>query len=129
MPVALSETARRLLDAKTYVTLSTINTDGTPHASVVWARRDRDDVLISTTTARQKARNLSKDPHVSVSFFDPDEPFVYAGIRGEATVSEEGGRELIDELSVKYTAGTYPAEPEGTVRVVIRVTPDRVLGR
>jgi hypothetical protein len=56
------------------------------------------------------------------------EPFVYAEIRGEATVSEEGGRELI-ELSVKYTGDTYPAEPEGTVRVVIRVTPDRVLGR
>jgi hypothetical protein len=45
------------------------------------------------------------------------------------TVSEEGGRELIDELSVKYTGDRYPAEPEGTVRVVIRVTPDRVLGR
>ena len=47
----------------------------------------------------------------------------------EVTMSEEGGRELIDELSVKYTGDRYPAEPEGTVRVVIRVTPDRVLGR
>ena len=70
-----------------------------------------------------------KDPHVSVTFLDPDEPFVYAEIRGEATGSEEGGRELIDELSAKYTGDPYPAEPEGTVRVVIRVTPDRVLGR
>lgn len=129
MPVALSDTARRLLDEPTYVTLSTVNPDGTPQASVVWAKRDGDDVLISTTTVRQKARNLHKDPHVSVTFFDPDEPFVYAEIRGEASVSEEGGRELIDELSVKYTGEKYPAEPEGTVRVVIRVTPERVLGR
>ena len=129
MPVALSDTARRLLDHPTYVTLSTVNPDGTPQASVVWAKRDGDDVLISTTTARQKARNLRKDPHVSVTFFDPNEPFVYAEIRGEASVSDEGGRELIDELSVKYTGERYPSEPEGTVRVVIRVTPDRVLGR
>ena len=129
MPAVLSDTARRLLDGRTYVTLSTVNPDGSPQASVVWAKRDGDDVLISTTAARQKARNLSKDPRVSVTFFDPGEPFVYAEIRGEATVFEAGGRELIDELSVKYTGGTYPAEPEGTVRVVIRVTPDRVLGR
>jgi hypothetical protein len=44
-------------------------------------------------------------------------------------VSEAGGRELIDELSVKYTGAAHPAEPEGAVRVAIRVTPDRVLGR
>jgi PPOX class probable F420-dependent enzyme len=129
MPAALSDTARRLLDEKTYVTLSTVNPDGTPQATVVWARRDGDDVLMSTTSTRQKARNLRKDPHVSVSFYDPADPFVYAEIRGAATVSEEGGRALIDELSVKYTGDGYPDEPEGTVRVVIRVTPERVLGR
>jgi pyridoxine/pyridoxamine 5'-phosphate oxidase len=62
MPVVLSDTARRLLDGRTYVTVSTVNPDGSPEASVVWAKRDGDDVLISTTAARQKARNLSKDP-------------------------------------------------------------------
>jgi PPOX class probable F420-dependent enzyme len=129
MSVPLSGTARRLLDAKTYVTLSTINPDGTPQASILWVKRDGDEVLMSTTSTRQKARNLGKDPHVSVTFYDPDDPFVYAEIRGEATVSEEGGRELIDELSVKYTGDPYPDEPEGTVRVVIRVTPERVVGR
>ena len=60
--------------------------------------------------------------------FEPDEPSGYAEIRGEATVSDSAGRELIDELSVRYTGAAYPAEPEGTVRVVIRVTPDRALG-
>jgi hypothetical protein len=44
-------------------------------------------------------------------------------------VTEAGGRELFDELSVKYTGDGYPEEPEGTARVVIRVTPERVLGR
>jgi PPOX class probable F420-dependent enzyme len=129
MPTALSDTARRLLDDKTYVTIATVNPDGTPQSTVVWAKRDGDDVLMSTTSTRRKARNLSRDPHVSVSFFDPENPFVYAEIRGEATLSEEGGRALIEELSAKYTGEPYPAEPEGTVRVVIRVTPERVLGR
>lgn len=128
-PTALADTARRLLDGKTYVTLSTVNPPGTPQASVVRAKRDGDDVLISTTSVRQKARNLSKNPNASVSFYDPEIPFVYAEIRGEATLSDEGGRELIEELSVKYTGDSYPEEPEGTVRVVIRVTPERVLGR
>ena len=66
---------------------------------------------------------------MSVAFYDPKDPFVYAEIRGEATLSEEGGRELIEELSVKYTGDPYPVEPEGTVRVAIRVTPERCVGR
>jgi PPOX class probable F420-dependent enzyme len=102
--------------------------DGSPQATVVRAERDGDDVLISTTAARQKASYLRHDPHVSVAFYDPANPFTYAEIRGEATLPEEGGRELIEELSVKYTGEAYPVEPEGTVRVVIRVTPDRVNG-
>jgi PPOX class probable F420-dependent enzyme len=129
MPAALSDTARRLLDEKTYVMLATVNPDGTPQATVVWAKRDGDDLLMSTTSSRQKAKNLRRDPHASVAFYDPANPFVYAEIRGEATLSEEGGRELIEELSVKYTGESYPQESEGTVRVVIRVTPERVLGR
>ena len=36
-----------------------------------------------------------------MTFFDPDGPFGYAEIRGGVTVSEEGGRELIDELSAR----------------------------
>src|SRR5829696_640023 len=129
MPAALHELSRRLLDAPTYATLATVNPDGSPQATIVWVRRDGDDVLMSTVMGRRKERNLRRDPRVSLVFFDPQNPYVYAEIRGRATLSEAGGRELIDELSVKYRGEPYPAEPEGTVRFVFRGPPDRVIER
>ncbi len=36
-----------------------------------------------------------------------DAPYGYAEIRGEATLTADGGQELIDELSVKYTGKPY----------------------
>lgn len=129
MSVPLSDLAKRLLDAPTYVTVTTINPDGSPQSSIVWVTRDGDDILMSTTKARRKARNLARDPRASVCFFDPENPFQYIEIRGRISMSEEGGRALIDDLSMKYNGHPYPEEPEDTVRVVCRLTPEKVVSR
>src|SRR4051794_23273647 len=100
---ALSELARRLVDAPTFVIVTTLNPDGGPQSSVVWIKRDGDDLIFSTVRGRQKARNLERDPRISVCLFDPAAPISYVEVRGTVALSEEGGRELIDELSHKYT--------------------------
>lgn len=127
MSVPLPENARRLLDATTFATLGTVNPDGAPQLSVVWAKRDGDDLVVSTVRGRRKEKNMRRDPRVSVSFFDPDEPYVYYEVRGSVTLTEEGGRELIDELSRKYTGHDYADEPPENVRVVVRLTPTHVV--
>ena len=129
MGVPLSDTARRLLDEKTYVVVTTVNPDGSPHSTVLWVKRDGDDVIFSTITSRRKARNLRRDPRASVSFFDPAEPYVYATISGTVTMTTEGGRDLINELSMKYNGRPYPEEPPEHIRVVCRLNPTKVLGR
>lgn len=58
-------------------------------------------------------------------------PYTYVEVRGSATMTEEGGRELIDRLNDAYTGtGRYTAD-DGTdnVRVVVRITPDKVVLR
>lgn len=127
MPVPLSDHVRALVDTTAYVTLATLNQDGSPHLSVVWVTRDGDDLLVSTTQGRQKERNLRRDPRVSILVPDPENPYSYAEIRGRIAMSTEGGRELIDTLSEKYRGRPYDTEPEGTVRVVLRLTPERVI--
>jgi hypothetical protein len=63
-----------------------------------------------------------------VSVFDNDDPYSYVEVRGTATMTEEGGRELIDEFAGKYRGlEHYPWDAEGTVRVVVRVTPHKVV--
>jgi PPOX class probable F420-dependent enzyme len=128
----LSDELKAHLDGKAFATVATVQPDGAPQLSVVWVKRDGDDLLISTTVGRRKEQNLSRDPRVTVLVNPPENPYTYAEIRGTATITTEGGAELIDELSLKYTGKHYadfnPASADDAQRVVVRVTPRKVVG-
>ncbi|MEV8456298.1 PPOX class F420-dependent oxidoreductase [Streptomyces sp. NPDC052095] len=133
MTAALSAELKELLDSPVFVTVATIQPDGSPQLSPVWVKRDGDDVLISTTAGRRKELNLRRDPRVSVVVQPFAAPYTYAEIRGTAELSTEGGQELIDELSLKYTGKKYaefnPSSVDDGERVVVRITPRKVVGR
>ncbi|MGP3969387.1 PPOX class F420-dependent oxidoreductase [Streptomyces sp. 6N223] len=134
MAAALNDKLKQILDGKVFVTLSTIQPDGSPQSSPVWVTRDGDELLISTTTDRRKYLNLRRDPRATVVVLDPDEPYSYAEIRGTVEMTTEGGRELIDELARKYVgASSYadwnPGAGQDAPRVVVRVVPRKVVGR
>ncbi len=127
MTATLPEPARKALDAPNFATVATLEPDGQPQLSVVWVKRDGDDVVFSTTRGRRKELNIARDPRVSVLLFPMDAPYTYLEVRGSATMTEEGGRELIDELVRKYTDHeSYPWDGPEAVRVVVRVRPDKV---
>ncbi|WP_405643058.1 PPOX class F420-dependent oxidoreductase [Streptomyces uncialis] len=133
MSTQLSEDLKALLDSPVFLTVATIQPDGSPQVSPVWVKRDGDDVLFSTTLDRRKERNLRRDPRVTVVVQPADAPYTYAEIRGTAQLTTEGGQELIDELSLKYTGKKYAEFNPGCVddapRVVVRITPRKVVGR
>jgi PPOX class probable F420-dependent enzyme len=124
----LPDAAKRLLDAPTYVVLTTLGKDGSPHSTTMWAKRDGDDVIFSTVRGRQKARNMERDPRVSVCAYDPANPYSYFTVNGTVSLDEQGGRELIDELSIKYRGVPYGLDGPGAVRLVCRVKPEKVIG-
>ncbi|MFI0241975.1 PPOX class F420-dependent oxidoreductase [Streptomyces sp. NPDC016845] len=132
MSAHLSDELKALLDTKVFINVATIQPDGSPQVSPVWAKRDGDDVLFSTTVDRRKEKNLRRDPRVTVVVQPADNPYTYAEIRGTAEISTEGGQELIDELSVKYTGKKYaefnPASAQDGERVVVRVRARKVVG-
>ncbi|MFB6436110.1 PPOX class F420-dependent oxidoreductase [Streptomyces sp. NPDC056411] len=132
MSATLSDDLKKLLDTPVFVTVGTVQPDGSPQLSPVWVKRDGDDLLISTTLGRRKEANLRRDPRVSVVVQPFDAPYTYAEIRGTATLSTEGGQELIDELSRKYTGKPYaefnPQAGADAERVVVRITPRKVVG-
>ncbi|SCK05724.1 PPOX class F420-dependent oxidoreductase [Streptomyces sp. WMMB 322] len=129
----LSDDLKQVLDSPVFVQLATIQPDGSPQVSPVWVKRDGDELLISTTTDRRKTLNLRRDPRVSVVVQPADSPYTYAEIRGTATLTTEGGPELIDELAQKYVGKNYaefnPSSAQDAERVVVRVTPRKVAGR
>ncbi len=94
--------------------------------------RDGDELIISSQAGRRKERNIRRDPRVSISVLDRDDPLQYVEVRGVATVTEDVGRELAVRLEEEYggpgAGEEYLQLPPEVVRVVIRITPLRVGG-
>lgn len=133
MSAELSDDLKKLIDdSPVFATVATIQPDGSPQLSITWLTRDGDDLLFSTTVGRRKEKNLRADPRVTVMINPHNAPYSYAEVRGSATLTQEGGQELINALSRKYTGKDYPdfnpASKDDAERVVVRITPRKVVG-
>jgi PPOX class probable F420-dependent enzyme len=126
MPVPLTEAARHLIDGRNFGTVATLGPDGHPYSSVVWIDRDGDAVVFSVTADKQKARNLGRDPRVSLSVFDLQNPYHSVEIRGTAELVPDPERSLPERLSRKYLGQSPPPEPASVVRLIARITPSKI---
>jgi PPOX class probable F420-dependent enzyme len=125
----LPDLARSLLDGNVFVVLTTINPNGGPQSSVIWAKRDGDEVVFSTILGRRKTRNMQRDPRVSLCFYDPKDPYWYVELRGTVTMTQGGGPELIEELSQRYTGQSFREGSPSNVRVVCRLHLTKAVAR
>jgi PPOX class probable F420-dependent enzyme len=128
MTAELTDAQRALFDAKNFAVIATINPDGQPQLSVVWCKIEGNDIVVSTVVGRRKHRNLVRDPRVTILVNPAESPYQYVEVRGVATMTQERGRELIDELAADYMgADRYPGD-DGTdnVRVVVRIRPEHI---
>ena len=128
MGVTFNEATKALIDGKNFPVVATLNADGSAQTSVLWAKRDGETLIFATVRGRLKERNMARDPRVSVSIFDTENPYNYVEIRGRVEMTDEGGRELINELSHKYKGVDYPPEPPEKIRVLVRVFPEKITG-
>ncbi len=129
---AIPEDYRDLFDRQTFAHVATILPNGMPHVTPTWV--DADDayeyVLINTARTRRKERNLRKDSSVGLSILDPDDPYRYLSLWGEAVdLTEEGARDHIDDLARQYfDVDSYPSyDDDPGPRVLVRIRPDRVV--
>ncbi|MGH3715705.1 MAG: PPOX class F420-dependent oxidoreductase [Micromonosporaceae bacterium] len=126
MTVALPEFAKQLLDDRVFAVLATVSAGGSPQSSVIWVKRDAEQVIFSTIRGRLKTRHMERNPKVSLCLYDPKDPYAYVELRGTVTMDEAGGAELIDELSRAYDGKPWTVRPHET-RLVCRVTPSKVI--
>ncbi|MGH3278362.1 MAG: PPOX class F420-dependent oxidoreductase [Trebonia sp.] len=123
----LSDGVRRLLDGPNTAHLATILPDGSPHSVPVWIGVEGDRLAFLTAPGSRKARNVTRDPRVSVSVTDHAQPFTMAHIRGQVTGRVDGADAwvIIDRISAKYTGAPYP---QRTDRMVFLIEPEHVRG-
>lgn len=118
----LDPSLHQMATSKHFAALTTLMPDGQPQTQLMWVHADDDHLLINTEVGRQKFRNVERDPRVTVTVFDAENPYRYIEARGRVVekVTGDAARDQIDELSQKYTGGPY-ANPIGTERVILRI--------
>lgn len=120
-----------LLAKKGFAHLSSLGPDGEPQSHPVWYDFADGQLLFSTGTDRQKYRNIARDPRVSVSILDPDDPYRYLEVRGRVVeIEPDPEKAFLDRLARKYLGqDTYPYEERRSAeRVIIHIQPDHVIG-
>lgn len=123
--------ARELLEGKNFAIVATLRSDGTIHSVPVWVDVEDGRPVLNTALGRAWPRNLERDPHVTLTIPNLENPYEYVMIRGRvAEQTREGADEHIDALAKKYLdADTYPFRQDGEERVIIRVEPEHVTYR
>jgi PPOX class probable F420-dependent enzyme len=116
------EMARR----RNFAAFTTLLPGGHPQTQVMWVDANEHRLLINTEVHRQKFRNVERDPRVTVTIWDKEDPYRFVEVRGEVVEKVKGqeAREHIDELSQKYRGKPYQTRIQSE-RVVLRIAPSR----
>jgi PPOX class probable F420-dependent enzyme len=114
--------------------LATVRKDGRPLIVPVWYDLEEETLVFMTGRDSAKARNMRRDPRVSVCVDDEVTPFAYVELAGTVVLSNDadqmrywatriGGRYMGQEL-----AETYGKINSGAGELIVHVTPTQLHG-
>ena len=121
----------RLAQGPNFAAVTTLMPDGQPQTQLMWVDCDDQYLLVNTEVARRKFRNIERDPRITVTIWDRDDPYFYIETRGRvtATIGEPRARAHIDELCQRYLGHNYDPSFINSERVMLLITPERVVSR
>jgi PPOX class probable F420-dependent enzyme len=104
---------------------------GPPAVTPVYYAMDGDDLIISTTATRAKAKAITRNPDVSICILGEAMPFPYLTVYGRGRIEHANVVETMVKVGERMSGNAIPdaarpaieqrARDEG--RVVLRVTP------
>ena len=122
----LSEDTINLLKGKNFASLATVNKDGSPQVSIVWIDYEDEVILINTAKGRVKTNNMQRDPRVSISITDSENPYYQVTIKGRVIeITEDGAVYHINSLAKKYLNEDRFPVVDNEVRVKIKIKPEK----
>jgi PPOX class probable F420-dependent enzyme len=123
----LNETVCRIIDAPHLSVLATTDADGKAQTSVIFIKREGNQILFSTIKGRRKTTNLARDPRVnllvhSLPIVGPN----YATISGVVELIDDPDGSFHQVMYDIYMGGATPPPEPGARRVTMRITPSQV---
>jgi PPOX class probable F420-dependent enzyme len=109
---------------------------GPPALSPVFYLFDNDEMVVSITATRHKYRAIQSDPAVSLCVLHEEFPYSYLTVYGQGRIETEGAAEVMAAVSELIIGRGLDADERAKIdqrvadeqRVVLRVTPERVIG-
>ena len=120
--------AQELLQAKNFADVATLRKDGSVQTSPVWVDVQDGRAVLNSAEGRAWPANLQRDPRVTMTVQNLENPYEYVTIRGRVVErTHDGADEHIDALAKKYLdQDSYPYRQPGEQRVILRVEPESV---
>ena len=130
----LSKAVGYILDGPHLSVLATTDADGKAQTSVIFVKRDGDDILFSTIKGRRKTINMSRDPRVNLLLhgLPVDRPSYagdgpnYASISGTVELTDDPNGAFHQEMYDLHMDGATPPPEPGAQRVIVRIVPQRI---
>jgi PPOX class probable F420-dependent enzyme len=126
----LTDPVIKIIKDKNFAFLGTIMKDGRPQVSPIWIDIDDNNniILFNTAQGRIKHKNISRDPRISLSLVDKNNPYSMVTIQGivieQTTI---GADEHIDKLAKKYlNIDRYPSHSPSITRVICKIKPEKM---
>ena len=113
--------------------LATVREDGRPHVVPIWYELDGDNLVFTTGETSVKAKNMTRDPRISISVDDQTPPYSFVTIEGTASFSED--REELLHWATKI-GGRYMGEDKAEAfgkrnaaegELLVKITPTKVI--
>jgi PPOX class probable F420-dependent enzyme len=130
----LPDSARAVLDSPALVHLVTLNPDGSPQVTIVWAGLDGDEIVTAHLAEHRKVRNVRNDSRVALSIETSNRNAMglneYLVVYGTARITEGGAPELLQELARTYLGPDvrYPAMDNPPPGYITHIRVDRISG-
>lgn len=125
----LTEAVREILDGRHLSVLATTNADGQPQTSVIFVKRDGDDILFSTIKGRRKTTNMLRDRRVNLLLHRvpvDDATSTYATVSGTAEVTDDPDGSFHQVMYDMHMGGATPPPEPGAERLIVRIRPQKV---
>ena len=126
------EERREFLEQHRLAIVGAVRAEGRPQLSPVYYVMDGDDLLVSTTATRAKAKAVRRDGRVTMCVIGEQPPFPYLTVYGRGRIEDDGAVEVMMAVGGKMTGSPLPESARPALeerarseqRVVLRVTPE-----